>query len=67
MSEWLGIMRLKKLDPCWKALTSTDEALSRGEDDEGGYRRGIILLVDPLAYSLFMYSYAIKLEEDLRK
>lgn len=49
-------MRPKKLDPCWEASISTGGALSRGRDDEGGYRRGMILLVDPLASSLFIYS-----------
>lgn len=64
---WLGITRLKKLDPYWEALLSTGGALSRGRDDEGGYRRGRILLADPLASSLFMYSCARKLGEGLKK
>lgn len=56
----MGITRLKKLDPYWEALLSTGGALSRGRDDEGGYRRGRILLANPLASSLFMYSCARK-------
>lgn len=60
-------MRLKKLDSCLEALISTGRALSSGGVNEGGSGRGMILLVDPLASSLFMYSYAWRLEEGLKK
>lgn len=63
----VGDNETEEAGSCWEALISTGGALSRGEGDEGGYRRSIILLVDPLASSLFMYSCAVKLEEGLRK
>lgn len=73
----MRIMILKKLDSCWEAFLSTGGTVTRSGDAEGAYGRGIVLLVDPLAFTLFTCSYARKpayvcsykrkLEEVLRK
>ena len=72
------MMRPKELESHWEALIiSTGGTRSRGEDAEGGCRRGIALLLDSLASNLctysyarklaYVYSYTRKLEEVLRK
>ena len=77
-SSVVGMMRPKELESHWEALIiSTGGTRSRGEDAEGGCRRGIALLLDSLASNLcrysyarklaYVYSYTRKLEEVLRK
>lgn len=45
--RWQRIMRLKKLDSCWKTLLFAGGTVSRGGGAEGRYRRGSFLLIDP--------------------